>query len=304
MTPSLTKQPNPVSQMGSESTPELVIVTGLSGSGCSVALKTLEDLGYYCVDCLPIELIQSFIDHAIEHPDRGYHKLALGVDIRSQPSQDEKLDRILQSIKSRIADTRIIYLTATDACLHKRYSETRRRHPLATKYATLTESFASEREILLPVKSVSDVVIDTSNTSIHQLRRLMCEQLDLVPQQMMLLIESFGYKKGVPADIDVAFDVRCLPNPHWDLQLRGLTGRDKPVMDFFRRHDIVQQMIDDISGWMERWLPEFVQQQRNYLTLGIGCTGGKHRSVYIVERLTERFTSAGYQTLPYHRELI
>lgn len=282
---------------------KLIIVTGLSGSGCSVALKSLEDLGYYCVDCLPIELITPFIEHAQAHPEQGYDRIALGVDIRSKPHHDQQLDQILTAVRDRVDQCQIVFLSASDACLHKRYSETRRRHPLAAQCSTLAASITQERQMLRPIETLADHVIDTTTTSVHELRRLLGEALGQAPDQITLMIESFGYKKGVPRDIDVAFDVRCLPNPYWEPELRALSGRDPAIAQWFESKPLVAEMLDDIHRWMCRWLPEFIAQQRHYMTLGIGCTGGKHRSVYLVERLTERMQAAGYQVVTYHREL-
>ncbi len=282
---------------------ELIIVTGLSGSGKSVAMKTLEDLGIYCVDNLPLGLIDALLDQG---HSQGYalDTMALGLDVRSQLQSPKALPETLKSTRERIPRTRVIFLSADESALIRRYSETRRRHPLHRGDQSLAEAIRRERELLMPVAAHADVFIDTSSLSVHQLRREIYERLGRGDQPMVLLIESFAYKNGVPPDADVVFDVRCLPNPHWEAELRPLSGREPAVRDYLERHAVVGEMIADIGRWLDRWLGEFDSQQRSYFTVAIGCTGGKHRSVYVAEELARHFQGRRQQVISYHRELL
>ncbi|MDJ0654783.1 MAG: RNase adapter RapZ [Xanthomonadales bacterium] len=281
---------------------ELLIVTGLSGSGKSVAMSTLEDLGYYCVDNLPLGLVDAFLEHHRNNLSMG--NLALGLDVRSQLQSLQTLPETLAKARRSIAGTRVFFLSASEATLLKRYSETRRRHPLHESERSLAEAIHQENEMLMPVADHADVFIDTSSLSVHQLRREICNQLGVGDHPTVLLVESYAFKQGVPADVDFAFDVRCLPNPHWEPDLRPLTGREAPVKEYLSGHTQVNEMVDDICRYLDKWLPEFEQQQRSYLTIGIGCTGGKHRSVYVAERIAEHFSANRDHVLTYHRELI
>jgi len=282
----------------------LIVVTGLSGSGKSVALKTLEDLGYYCVDNLPLALVDGFIAHSL--PDHG--RVALGLDLRSRLDDPTEFADALGRIRAQVPEARVLFLTADDAALTKRYSETRRRHPLASepsgRAGSLGGAIGRERELMDAVARDADVLIDTSQISVHQLRREICNSLGEGEQPLALLFESFAFKRGVPRDVDFAFDVRCLPNPHWETELRPLSGLEAPVRKFLAERQEVAAMIDDIAAFLERWIPAFETQQRSYLTVGIGCTGGRHRSVYLVEALAQRFHEHRDHVLTYHRELV
>ncbi|MEM9532532.1 MAG: RNase adapter RapZ [Pseudomonadota bacterium] len=282
--------------------PELIIVSGLSGSGKSVAMSTLEDMGYYCVDNLPQELISPMLDHCGDHPE--LQRIALGLDARSQSQGIEILQQSLAAARKRVASMRVFFLSADDATLLKRYSESRRPHPLHQGDRSLAEDIAIERELLTQVAAGADVTIDTSTLSVHQLRREISIQLGVGEQPTVLLVESFAFKRGVPADVDFAFDVRCLPNPHWEPDLRPLTGLEQPVKSFLAGHDQVNTMVADLCGCLERWLPQFEADQRSYLTVGVGCTGGKHRSVYVAEAIADYFAAQREHVLTYHRELI
>ena len=281
----------------------LIIVTGLSGSGKSVALRTLEDLGYYCIDNLPLDLVDGFLEQSMSRSGAGFDRFALGMDLRNRLDRPGRLLDSLARVRQQIGDTRVIYLHADDASLIRRYSETRRRHPLASDSLSLAEAIKLEREQMQPVAKQAELPLDTSTFSVHQLRRAICNSLGADDQTLALLFESFAYKHGVPPDADFAFDVRCLPNPHWEIELRPLTGLEPPVQRYLDKHQAVTDMVADICNWLQRWIPEFESQHRSYLTVAIGCTGGKHRSVYIAEKAAQHFQQQRQHVLTYHREL-
>jgi UPF0042 nucleotide-binding protein len=283
---------------------QLIIVTGLSGSGKSVALKTLEDLGYYCVDNLPLDLVDGFIEHSFFGHASGDARVALGLDLRNRLDNPGRLLDALARTRQRLPQTRVFYFEADDATLSKRYSETRRRHPLSPEPGALAAAIGEERSLMQSVSDQADVRIDTSDASVHQLRREICNSLGTGEQPLALLFESFAFKRGVPPDVDFSFDARCLPNPHWEPDLKPLTGLEPAVHSFLDGNQEVELMVTDIAGYLERWIPAFESQQRSYLTVGIGCTGGKHRSVYIAERLAAHFQQAREYVLTYHRELV
>ena len=235
-------------------------------------------------------------------PDR-FERCALGMDLRNRLERSGRLLDSLARVHQQIEDTRVIYLYADDATLIKRYSESRRRHPLASDSLSLAEAIKLERDQMQSVAQEAELPIDTTALSVHQLRRAICDSLGAGDQPLALLFESFAYKHGVPPDADFAFDVRCLPNPHWDDALRPLTGLAPSVQDYLGQHQAVVDMVTDICNWLERWIPEFETQQRSYLTVAIGCTGGKHRSVYIAEKVAQRFQQQRQHVLTYHREL-
>ncbi|MEM7708309.1 MAG: RNase adapter RapZ [Pseudomonadota bacterium] len=291
--------PNPDEEPSSE----LVIVTGLSGSGKSVAMTTLEDLGYFCIDNLPLGLIDALLEHNFGRPE-PLPKIALGLDVRGQRQSLRTLGDTLAATRQAHPKTSIFFLTADDATLLKRYSETRRPHPLHHADQSLAEDIARERELLMPVAEHADFTLDTSQLSVHQLRREICNELGAGSRPTVLLIESFAFKRGVPPDVDFAFDVRCLPNPHWELHLRPLTGRQQEVKDFLAGHAQVEDLVADYCACLERWLPQFEADNRSYLTVGIGCTGGKHRSVYVADAIADHFGKRRDHVLTYHRELL
>ncbi len=276
---------------------QLAIITGLSGSGKSIALNVLEDSGYYCVDNLPAQLLRETVDFL---RDAGYERVAVSIDVRSGSSLARFPD-LLAKIKSDELETHIVFLDAKVGTLVKRFSETRRRHPLADDQRTLTESIERERELLEDIGNLGHR-IDTSELSPNTLRTWVRDLLSLADTGLVILFQSFGFKHGIPLDADFVFDVRCLPNPHYDPQLRDLTGRDASVIRFLDANSDVQRMENDIRVFVERWLPYFIRDNRSYLTVSIGCTGGRHRSVYFAERLSAYF---GQQrpVLVRHREL-
>lgn len=277
---------------------QLVLITGLSGSGKSVALNALEDAGYYCVDNLPVKLLPELVGFLAQG---GYSRVALSIDVRSGAALDA-LPQHLASLRGAGTDVKVLFLEAKDDTLIERFSETRRRHPLGEGQRTLPESIARERQLLEEIASLSHH-IDTSELNPHVLRNSVREFVDVPAAGLTLLFQSFAYKHGVPLDTDMVFDVRCLPNPHYDPQLRPFTGRDAPVIAFCQGDANVQKMLADIRRFIEEWLPCFDRDSRSYLTVAIGCTGGQHRSVYLTETLAAYFRARHGQVLVRHREL-
>ncbi|HQO28782.1 MAG TPA: RNase adapter RapZ [Accumulibacter sp.] len=280
----------------------LVLISGLSGSGKSIALKVLEDANYYCVDNLPSQLLQQLVGQL---DLQGYDKVGVVIDIRGGNSV-AMLPMQLDALRANELELKFIFLDAQDSTLIKRYSETRRRHPLASDKLTLTEAIAEERERLAGLSALGHHM-DTSGVKASVLREwvhqfVAADIVDDPNQGLTLLFESFGFKNGIPLDADLVFDVRCLPNPHYDPVLRPLTGRDEPVIAFLEAEPDVLRMREDIARFIETWLPCYVRDSRNYLTVGIGCTGGQHRSVYLAEVLGREFRACA-RVLVRHREL-
>ena len=264
----------------------LIIVSGLSGSGKSIALHVLEDLGYYCIDNLPAALLQSTVDEVTSSDEQQFSMLAVGIDARNRRQDLEALPTLISEFRSRDIATDVLFLQADDEVLLKRYSESRRRHPLAEHGSALRAAIDAEREMLAEVTNSADLIIDTSQTSIYELADMIRERVDRRDTDTMsVLIESFGFKNGIPADADFVFDMRCLANPYWTVALRGLTGLDPEVREFLDAHESFIAMHDDILNFLKRWIPEYRDAHRGYLTVAIGCTGGQHRSVYMVDKL-------------------
>lgn len=282
---------------------KLQIVTGLSGSGKTIALHTLEDMGYYCIDNLPVSLLEAVALHLTSEPEPIFCKTAVGIDARSQPSQIPRLPALVDNMRKQGIECTMLFLDAQPDTLIKRFSETRRKHPLTDGKQSLDEAILHERELLQPLNNTADLRIDTSHTNQHELRDLIRSRISGADDNASILFESFGFKHGVPRDADFVFDVRCLPNPHWQSELRHLSGRDKPVADFLDAQDETHQMMADLKGFFDRWIPTFEADGRSYLTIAIGCTGGQHRSVYLVEQLTQHFKGQGMQVVSRHREL-
>jgi RNase adapter protein RapZ len=268
----------------------LVIVSGLSGSGKSVALHMLEDIGYYCIDNIPAGLLPMFIAHTVRSNEPSYELTAIGVDARNRPAEIASVPQLLDELKRSGLQCEVIFLRAEEESLLKRYSETRRRHPLSRENLGLAEAIRLERELLDPIASAADLVIDTTRTSVHGLRELIRQRVgERASGRLSILFESFAYRHGLPGDADFVFDVRTLPNPHWEPGLQQLTGRDPAVTEFLEKHAEVARMLEDITRFLEHWIPEFERSNRSYLTVAVGCTGGQHRSVYLVERLAAHF---------------
>ncbi len=284
--------------------PVLTVVSGLSGSGKSIALRTLEDLDYYCVDNLPAELLPDFVKN-LTRDDKQRSRLAVSIDVRNHSSDLSRVGEWLSAVGALGFDYRLVYFDTADAALIKRYSDTRRRHPLSHDGLALSDAIARERELLRPLRALADIVIDTSEMNVHQLRKAVLGELEAgTKRQVSLLFESFAYKRGIPGDADFVFDARCLPNPHWDAALRPLSGRDSAVRDFLEEQPSVIEFVDQISVFLDTWLPRFESETRSYVTVAFGCTGGKHRSVYLAEKLTQHFRQGGRENvLTFHREL-
>lgn len=283
---------------------KLLIVSGLSGSGKSIVLDTLEDCGYYCIDNLPITLLPGFANQVMPADPLTYAKTAIGIDARNQSKSLLCFSEILSTIRSQGVDCEIIFLQAEEDILLKRYSETRRKHPLTNSQIALKEALGIEKEMLKTVLNHANIVMDTSRTAVQQLRALIKSHLEKDDKQhLSLQFQSFGFKHGVPLDVDFMFDVRCLPNPYWDATLRGFTGKDQPVIDFLNKSEDAKNLFQDICLFLEKWVERFDTNNRSYLTIGIGCTGGQHRSVYIVEMLVKYFSKGGLNVITRHREL-
>lgn len=283
--------------------PSILIVTGLSGSGKTVALNTLEDLGYYCTDNLPARLLESYLEHVLDRPESKVQRVALGIDARAGEEDLSHVADVIGRIKQKRGSVEVWFLTATDRALIRRYSETRRPHPLAEEKHSLPDVISRERTLLSSLHPVVTEFIDTSELNIYQLRRRLAEIIGTGERPLSLLIESFAYKRGVPADVDFAFDVRNLPNPHWEQGLRDLTGRDKPVAQYLAKATVATKMVQSIQDFITTYLPSFESSSRSYLTIGIGCTGGRHRSVFVAEQLYAHFRAQREHVLVYHREL-
>ena len=282
----------------------LIIVSGLSGSGKSVALHVLEDLGYYCIDNIPAALLKSAVHEVHSGEGSATELLAVGVDARNRPQDLEALPGLIDDLREQGVHTDIVFLHASDEVLLQRYSESRRRHPLAKHGTELRKAINAEREILTHINDAADLIIDTSRTSIYQLADVMRERVDhRQSESLSVLIESFGYKHRIPADADFVFDMRCLPNPYWSVELRGLTGLDSEVIDFLDAEETFSAMYEDIVGFLNRWIPQFEDAHRSYLTIAIGCTGGQHRSVHMAEKLAASLRKHHEPVLTRHNNL-
>lgn len=299
----MVNDPKTPNDQGSSSPSRLVVLTGLSGAGKSVALRALEDLDFYCVDNLPVALIPALMASA-QGGRADYARVAVGVDARNRPEDLAQLPNILSQLTRDGFDVQLVFLDTADDVLIKRFSDTRRRHPLATGNHSLADAIAFERKLLRPLLAIADLTIDTASTNVHQLRRQIGIEVGRHGQGLILLLESFGFKRGVPGDADFVFDARFLPNPHWVPALKPLSGRDAEVVAWLRQTPAVDSYFDSISHLLDDFLPRFEADDRAYLTVAVGCTGGRHRSVYMVERLAEHFRAAGRDNvLVFHREL-
>ena len=281
---------------------KLVIVSGLSGSGKSVALHALEDLGYYCIDNLPLALLPAFAEQ-FAYANAEYDLCAVGVDARNLNEDFHNFPGLLSQVRSYGLDCEILFLKAEDEILIKRFSETRRKHPLTKAQVSLPEAIERDRHLLKPLSANANWVVDTSRTNVHQLRDLIRDHMHNVVPVLSLTIFSFGFKHGAPVDADFVFDIRCLPNPHWVPELRALTGKDAEVVAFLEQQALVKKMFDQLSSFLETWIPAFEDDNRTYMTVAIGCTGGQHRSVYMAEALAAFFAEQRDNVLVRHREL-
>jgi UPF0042 nucleotide-binding protein len=280
----------------------LIVISGRSGSGKTTALRALEDAGYNCIDNFPVVLLQSLVHDALRAPEQQSANIAVCIDARSRAL--DRFAEIMLSLDRMNVDCQVIYLDAQSPTLVKRFSETRRRHPLTSATTDLLEAIEAERELLESIADLADLTIDTTLLRGRELSELIRERVVGAKRNgLSLLFRSFGFKFGVPVDADLVFDLRCLPNPYWVPELNPLTGRDAPVIRFLDESPMAREMFDDLSGFLERWLPRFENDQRTYLTVAIGCTGGQHRSVYMVEKLAGHFRGRFADVLTRHREL-
>jgi UPF0042 nucleotide-binding protein len=282
----------------------VVIVSGLSGSGKSVALHMLEDLGFYCIDNIPAALLKQFISHSVRSTERLYQRIAVGLDARNTAAEIATVPALADELKRSGIQCELLFLVSGDEEILRRFAETRRRHPMSGVDVDLREAIAMERRLLEPIVYAADMVVDTSRLGVHQLREIIRKRVDArAAGRLSITFESFGYKHGIPGDSDFVFDVRALPNPYWEPSLRTLTGRDLRVQQFLEAQPGVRRMLDDITGFLAARIPEHAASARQYLTVAIGCTGGQHRSVYFVDRLAEHF-GAKYPQVTYRHSAL
>jgi UPF0042 nucleotide-binding protein len=281
---------------------KITILSGRSGSGKTTALQALEDHGYYCVDNLPLGLLPTLVTQ-LEAEENPLKRVAVGIDARNLPRQLLAFTTTLDELRQSQVEIEIIFLEAEPATLLKRFSATRRRHPLSGDNRTLADAIDYEAHLLADIRMRADLVIDTSGLDVHSLRNMIRQRVARRDVSLSLLIQSFGYKNGLPYDSDLVFDVRALPNPHWQSDLRPFTGRDEKVAEFLRGHPESGELLDDIFHFLTRWLPTYAANDRSYVTVAIGCTGGQHRSVYITEQLAQRLRDEGIPLHVRHREL-
>jgi RNase adapter protein RapZ len=270
----------------------LILVSGLSGSGKSVALHMLEDLDFYCVDNIPAALLKPLVAHIVRSRDNLYGRTAVGLDARNTPAEIGTVPALVTELKTSGIDCELIFLTSSDEELLRRFAETRRKHPLSHGSVGLREAIELERQLLDPIVRSADLIFDTSRMGAHDLRDAVRQRVEKQPHpRMSILFESFGFKYGIPGDADFVFDARSLPNPYWEAELRPLTGRDAAVASFLGRNSDVTRLMTDITAFIEARIPEFHRTNRRYMTVAIGCTGGQHRSVYLVERIAADFAT-------------
>ncbi len=277
---------------------QLIIISGRSGSGKSVALRVLEDLGYYVVDNIPVNLLPSLVRCVSD----SYDKIAVSIDVRNIPKEQQEFNDILEYLPD-FAKPTLFYLDSDDQTLLRRYSETRRLHPLSQNDLPLDLAIQQERVLLDVLITRADVIIDTTELSVHQLAESIREKvLGKKDNKLIITFESFGYKYGLPKNADYVFDARFLPNPHWEPELKPMTGLDQPVKDYLASHSIVQKFTWQIQTFLQTWLPHLERNNRSYLTIAIGCTGGQHRSVYLAQTLGESFSLTYDNVKIRHRE--
>ncbi len=283
----------------------LYIISGRSGSGKSYALNTLEDSGFYSLDNLPVTLIPDAVEKILSNLESSpdFAGIAIGIDVRNAPHELQQFSKIVAVMQDLDIEPRVIFLDCETDTLIERFSETRRKHPLSGDSKALREAIMSESEQLDTIAHMADLRIDTSHTTVHELRAIIKDKLiDHLGSTLCLTVQSFGFKHGVPNDSDFVFDVRCLPNPHWDVRLRDFTGIDQPVIDFLSKESLVDEMRNDILAISKRWIPRFEGENRSYFTISIGCTGGKHRSVFLAEAVARELSSMYPDIIVRHRE--
>lgn len=282
---------------------QLVIVSGLSGSGKSTALHVLEDVGYNCIDNLPVSLLPALVAQIQIHKD-DEQKFAIGIDVRNAWQDLQIFPQMISTLKEAHFPFKVLFLEAQEPIIIQRFSETRRKHPLSNTQTNLAEAINNEQKLLLSIRDASDQIIDTSHLNLHELRDLIKERIaGDHPSSMAILFESFGFKHGLPVNADLVFDLRCLPNPHWKQNLRPLTGKDADVINFLEAQPAAVEMYEDIERYLTRWLPRYQSNNRSYITIAIGCTGGQHRSVYMSERLSAHFAEYFHDVQVRHRDI-
>lgn len=284
--------------------PTLIIVSGMSGSGKSVALNTFEDLDFYCVDNLPAELLPQFVQ-SVTAQSNAPEKLAVGIDVRNRRDL-ANLPEWLSAVGALGLDPKLVFFDASDEVLLKRYADTRRRHPLSTLGLPLVDAIALERQVLRPLRQIADATVDSSDMNVHQLRRHVITEFAIGGDATVsLLFESFAYRRGVPGDADFVLDARALPNPHWNATLRPLSGRDAAVREYLDADPDVALFVEQVTTFLDTWLPRLkAEGTRSYVTIAFGCTGGRHRSVYLAERLAKHARQKGWDEVAvHHREL-
>jgi len=282
----------------------LIIVSGLSGAGKTVVLNTLEDLSYYAIDNLPVSLLNTLIEQFSAEDSQLAKQIVIGIDARNTQDDFSFLPKMIISLRDQNISAELIFIEANDDVLTKRFSETRRKHPLSSSSVSLTDAIKQERNIIGALAEAADLCIDTSHMQLHELRDMIRKRVDQRKKaKLSLQFMSFGYKNGIPKDADFVFDLRCLPNPYWNKNLRSYSGKDEPIIQFLSKQDAAQQMLNDLEGFLKRWIPQFEADNRSYLSVAFGCTGGHHRSVFIVEQLATKFSSADKQIIIRHRDL-
>ena len=281
----------------------LIIVSGLSGAGKTVVLNSLEDLGIYCIDNLPITLLDEFVNQ-LSDPETALPKeVGIGIDARDPAYDFAKLSDSIDKMNSGNVSVELVFIEAADDVLTKRFSETRRKHPLSSEDVSLTDAITKERELMAPLLERCDIRIDTSHSLLHQLRNTVRKRIAKRElKHLSLQFLSFGFKNGIPQDADFVFDIRCLPNPHWERNLRPFTGLDKPVVTFLQNQEQVMEMLEDIKSFLDKWIKQFEEDNRSYLTIAIGCTGGQHRSVFMTKELSDYFIQQGKNVILRHRD--
>jgi RNase adapter protein RapZ len=269
----------------------IIIVSGLSGSGKSVALHMLEDLGFYCIDNIPAALLKPFISHTVRSPEPAYDRTAIGLDARNTAAEIATVPKLVEELKRSGIHCEVLFLLANEDELLRRFAETRRKHPMIRDSVGLREAMTMERNLLEPVVYAADLVIDTSRMGVHELREIVHQRVEQrTADRLSITFESFGFKHGIPGDADFVFDARSIPNPYWEPGLRKLTGRDSDVIRFLEAQESAGRLIQDIAAFIDSRIPEYQRSNRGYLTVAVGCTGGQHRSVYIVDRLAQAFS--------------
>jgi UPF0042 nucleotide-binding protein len=282
---------------------KLIIISGRSGSGKTTCLHVLEDIGYYCVDNIPASLLDA-LSTRLSADNLHLDQVAVSIDARNISEDLKQFPEIYDTLQTRAIECQIIFLDADDNTLLKRFSETRRKHPLSNEHLGLMEAIVYEKELLEPIASLSSLTVNTSSLSLHQLRDIIKNRVAEHDRKgLALQFQSFGFKHGIPVDADMVYDTRCLPNPYWLPELRPFTGLDEPVISYLEQQPDVQEMLQNIITFLERWLPSFQANNRSYITVAIGCTGGQHRSVYLCEKLKQHFNSSSYNAQVRHKEL-